>query len=53
MIVLEPKSVNPDLHPEKDIKDYCYEIFKVFMSRGESVTGNINGIQIVMFDDKN
>lgn len=53
MKILEPKNIHPDMITRKEISDYCYEMFKMFMSGNESVAGNINGVQIVMFGVKN
>lgn len=53
MKILEPKSVHPDESTKKNVTDYFWEMFKIFQSGNESVSGNINGIQIIIFDDKN
>lgn len=48
---LESISIHPNQMTKKWVTEYFWRLFEHFRNGKESVTGNINGIQIVIFDD--
>ena len=51
MLKLPPKSVKVNEMSEKEVKSYLYDMWKALEKHPNSVSGNINGIDIVMFHE--
>ncbi len=51
MLKLPPKTIHVNEMSEIEVKNYLYNIWKTLEKHPNSVSGNINGIDIVMFHE--
>ncbi len=52
MIEIEEVDIHVNEYSRKNIMNYLFKIFDTLNTEGESVHGNINGVQIIMFYDR-